>query len=89
MQDCCVQVVNVNAILHRAETELVALADRDALFQPATGHPHSETVGMMVAAVGSFTGPCQETTVREGRFAWLGTVQRTAHACCGLDLLLY
>src|SRR5262249_57010676 len=51
MQDSRVQVVDVNAVFCNVESRLVALTDGNAWFCATAGQPHSECIGVMVAAV--------------------------------------
>src|SRR5437762_10124401 len=50
MQECGVKVVNVDLVFDDVESEFVGLAEADAGFETATGHPHSKGLRMMVAA---------------------------------------
>ena len=49
-QDGCLDVVNVNRLVHDMETEIVRGAIGEAGFDAAAGHPHGEGLRMMVAA---------------------------------------
>ena len=51
VQDRGVDVVDVEPVFDGMEAEVVGLADDDALFHAAAGHPHGESIGVMVAAV--------------------------------------
>ncbi|CAD72466.1 hypothetical protein-transmembrane prediction [Rhodopirellula baltica SH 1] len=58
MQDRGVQVTDVQRVFDRGGTELVGRPVADAAFDSASGHPHGESVGVVVsaAAVGVFRG---------------------------------
>lgn len=45
-----VQVFHMEAVLHRGTSEFVGLPDADAPFDPASGHPHGESVGIVIPA---------------------------------------
>ncbi len=51
MQNRRVQIVHVNFVHRRVETEIVALADGHAAFHAAAREPHRKTIRMMIAAV--------------------------------------
>ena len=44
------QIVNVNGILNDVKAEFVSLANDDAGFNPAAGHPHRERLRMVIPA---------------------------------------
>lgn len=50
-----VEVVDVGAILGRAQSDRVGGADHLAAFDSAAGHPHAEAMWIMIPAVGAFT----------------------------------
>ena len=50
MHPSCLKVVNVDAVLGNAETELVSLAVVKAALNAAAGHPHGEAVRVVVPA---------------------------------------
>ena len=51
MQNCCVQIVNVDFVLRYIETELVGLADDASGFYAAPSHPHGECIRMVIPSV--------------------------------------
>src|SRR5205807_7570728 len=51
MQDSRVQVVYVYGIFHDVVAIIVGLAESDARLDAASGQPHGEAAGMMIAAV--------------------------------------
>ena len=51
MQESGVDVGDVVRVLLGVKTNLVGGAVREAAFETAAGHPHAESVGMMVAAI--------------------------------------
>src|SRR5262249_8318055 len=53
VQNGRVQVVDVDAVLDRAEAQLVRSADDLTGFHAAAGEPHGKAVGVVVAAVGA------------------------------------
>ena len=53
-----VQVLDLERAFDCGSTELIGLADADASFDAAAGHPHGEAVGVVIAprALGVFRG---------------------------------
>ena len=49
VQNGCVQIVNVNAVLHRFGAEFVGTPERQAAANTASGHPKGKGVGVMAA----------------------------------------
>lgn len=56
VQDGGVQVVNVDLVLDRIETQFVGLAMVDATFNSTSGEPHGEGIGVVIPAIGSSLG---------------------------------
>ena len=50
MQQCGLQVVDVDDVFDRVVTEFVGVPDRLPAFDAATGQPHGKTIDVMVAA---------------------------------------
>jgi hypothetical protein len=51
-----VQVVDIDRVFHGVKSEFVGAPKGNALFNSAPGHPHGESVGVMVASP-LFAGP--------------------------------
>ena len=51
MQDRRVEIADRSRLLDDVVGKVVGLAVADAAFDPASGHPHAEVLGMMVATV--------------------------------------
>lgn len=51
VQDCGVQVVNVDFVFNRGESKVVGCSVNRATFDTASGQPHRESVGVVVSAV--------------------------------------
>src|SRR5262245_11842115 len=64
VQNGRVQVVEMHLVLHRIVAVIVRRTMRDAGLDAATGKPHGEAVGVMIAAIGS---------LRDGSAAKLST----------------
>ncbi len=60
-QERGVEVVDVDAVFHRVQTQIVGAADRLASLHAAAGEPHGEAGGVVVAAVPLFAhgGPAE------------------------------
>src|SRR6516164_9484904 len=54
MQDCCMDIMHVNAILDGVETNFVGCTVGDSAFDPAAGEPHREAVWIVVPAIAAF-----------------------------------
>src|SRR5262245_59269911 len=54
-KDCGMDVVNVETIFHRVQTELIGFANDLAALNSATGHPHGKTGWVVIAAITFFT----------------------------------
>jgi hypothetical protein len=69
VQDRGVDVMDMEPVFDGMEAEVIGLADDDAFFHAAAGHPHGETIGVVVAAVAFLGHGCaaeltpQTTTV--------------------------
>ena len=55
VENCGVQIVDVELVLGGAEAEIVGAADGGAGFDAAACHPHGEAGGIVVASVAFFT----------------------------------
>src|SRR5215831_19119494 len=58
VQHCSLDVVDVHGILKNVVAVVVSLPDGEAALDAASSHPHTETAGVMIAAVvcgGEFT----------------------------------
>src|SRR5262245_55792161 len=58
MQNRCMDVMHVDTILDRVETNLISRAVSNAAFDAAAGEPHRKTVRIVVPAVAAFTHRC-------------------------------
>jgi hypothetical protein len=56
VKDRCLEIVHVNRVLDDIETELIGLAVLNARFDTATGHPHSEGLGMVITPLAATKG---------------------------------
>lgn len=51
MKDCCVKVVNVDGVFKDVVAIVVGFSDGDSFFDSCSSHPHTETLGMMIASI--------------------------------------
>lgn len=51
MQDGCVEVIQMDGIFHDIVAEAIGRAVSRSLFYSATGHPHEEASGVVVATI--------------------------------------
>ena len=51
VQDCCVQIVDMNLLLDSPETEFVCRANGLTTFDSAASHPNAKTIGTVVSTV--------------------------------------
>ena len=58
VQDRCMEVLDVETILNGGSAKFICLPDAGSTLDPATSHPHGETIGVVVAtcALGIFCG---------------------------------